>query len=63
MKRLEYLTLALPEFSRAGRLAELGLEGWRLCAIGSNAAYFARDLDARLLAEQADAHAAERGGR
>lgn len=41
----------------------LGLAGWELCTITPEIAWFKRDRDARLLREQADAHAAERGDR
>jgi hypothetical protein len=59
MRRVEYRSLSAP-INRV-ELDSLGMQGWRLCGIDGAVAWLVRDRDARLLAEQADRHAAERG--
>jgi hypothetical protein len=59
MTRFEYRAITAP-INRT-ELDALGLDGWALCAVDGAVAWLVRDRDARLLAEQADRHAAERG--
>jgi len=59
MKRWEYRTTGVP-IDRT-EIDGLGLCGWELCGIAGEIAWLKRDRAARLLAENADRHAAERG--
>jgi hypothetical protein len=59
--RFEYRTIGTP-IVRA-ELDRLGLEGWQLAAIDGAVGWLMRDKDARLLKEQSDEHAAQRGAR
>jgi hypothetical protein len=59
MTRFEYRSISTP-INRT-EIDSLGMQGWRLAAIDGPVAWLVRDQTARLLHEQANQHAEQRG--
>lgn len=59
MRRFEYRCISTP-IDRA-EIDRLGSQGWQLCAVDGAIAWLCRDKDGRVLREQAEQHAQQRG--